>query len=132
MSINRVFLRGFVGKTPEMFNGVAKFTMATEENYKDNNGNWIKKTEWHNIVAFGKTAERVMEKVRRGDMIAIDDGKLTHREYENKKGETVHSTSISIMNFEVLKKSDKYANQDKPPALEQQTFNPDEDSELPF
>ncbi len=132
MSVNKVMLRGFVGRTPELYNGMAKFTLATEENYKDNNGNWIKKTEWHNIIAFGKTAERAMEKIRKGDMIAIDDGKLSHREYENKQGQKIQTTGIVITNFEVLKKSDKYANQDKPPALEQQTFNPDEDSELPF
>ncbi len=111
--VNKVLLRGFVGKNPEMYNGVAKFSMATEDSYKDDKGNWNKKTEWHNIVAFGKTAERVMEKVRKGDYLAIDDGKLSHREYENKQGQKVHTTSVQIMNFEVLKKNDKYANQEK-------------------
>ncbi len=132
MSINKVMLRGFVGRTPELYNGMAKFTLATEENYKDNNGNWIKKTEWHNIIAFGKTAERAMEKIRKGDMIAIDDGKLSHREYENKQGQKIQTTSVVINSFEILKKSDKYANQEQ--KLDAQPMEPifDEHEELPF
>ncbi len=110
MSINKCMLRGYVGKTPEMYSGTAKFTLATEESFKDNSGNWTKRTEWHNIVAFGKTAERAMEKIRKGDYLAIDDGKLSHREYENKQGQMVQTTSVVITNFEVLKKNDKYEN----------------------
>lgn len=106
MSINKVFLRGRVGKNPEQFSSVTKFSIATSENFKDQSGEWQERTEWHNIIAFGKTGENIMRKVRKGDLIAIDEGKLQTRKFE-KNGQEHYATSIVVNRFEILTKHDK-------------------------
>lgn len=102
--INKVFLRGYVGANPEQFGTITKFRLATDENWQDSNGTWQKKTEWHNCVAFGQTAERVFAKIRKGDIVAIDDGKIQTRQYDRKDGQKVYATSIVVNKFEVLNK----------------------------
>ncbi len=70
-SVNKVILLGNVGKDPEVRatpNGtmVANFSLATTERAKDQGGNWSDKTEWHNLVAFGKLAEIIRDYVKKG------------------------------------------------------------------
>ena len=78
--INRAFLLGHVGKDPDIrsTNGgaiVASLSLATGERQKDGQGNWQDKTEWHNLVAFNRTAEIIRDYVRKGSQLMIE-GKI--------------------------------------------------------
>jgi single-strand DNA-binding protein len=95
---NRVQLIGHVGNDPEIktFEGgkkVVNLTIATNDNYKNDKGEKVEQTEWHKVVAWGKTAEVIEKYVTKGKEIAID-GKLTHRSYEDKNGEKRYVTEV--------------------------------------
>jgi single-strand DNA-binding protein len=95
---NKVQLIGNVGNAPEIKNlesgkKVASFSIATNEFYKNSNGEKVQNTQWHSIVAWGKTAEIVENYVGKGKEIAIE-GKLTSRSYETKDGEKRYVTEI--------------------------------------
>ncbi|PIB37855.1 single-stranded DNA-binding protein [Maribacter sp. 4G9] len=95
---NKVQLIGNLGQDPEiitMENGtkLAKFSLATTESYKNAKGEKVDDTQWHNIVAWGKTAEIVENYLLKGKQVAVE-GKLTHRSYETKEGEKRYITEI--------------------------------------
>ncbi|MFQ3173069.1 MAG: single-strand DNA-binding protein [Flavobacterium sp.] len=95
---NRVQLIGHVGNDPEIktFDGgrtLANLTIATNDSYKNDKGEKVEQTEWHKVVAWGKTAEIIEKYVTKGKEIAID-GKLTHRSYEDKNGEKRYVTEV--------------------------------------
>jgi single-strand DNA-binding protein len=95
---NRVQLIGHVGQDPEIKNldggkKVANFTIATNDSYKNEKGEKVEQTEWHKVVAWGKTAEIIEKYVTKGKEIAID-GKLTHRSYDDKNGEKRYITEV--------------------------------------
>lgn len=95
---NKVQLIGNLGKDPEVIeleNGgkLAKFSIATNENYKNAKGEKVTDTQWHNIVAWGKTAEIVENYLTKGKEVAVE-GKLINRSYENKEGEKRYVTEI--------------------------------------
>ena len=95
---NKVQLIGNLGNDPEIINlesgkMLAKFTLATNESYKNNKGEKITDTQWHNVVAWGKTAEIIEKYVTKGKEIAIE-GKLTSRSYETKEGEKRYITEV--------------------------------------
>ena len=95
---NKVQLIGNLGNDPEIVNldsgkKLAKFSIATNESYKNTKGERVTDTQWHNVVAWGKTAEIVENFVTKGKEIAIE-GKLTSRSYETKEGEKRYITEI--------------------------------------
>jgi len=95
---NKVQLIGNLGNDPEIVTldggkKLAKFSIATTENYKNAQGEKVEDTQWHNIVAWGKTAEIVENYLTKGKQVAIE-GKLTHRSYETKEGEKRYITEI--------------------------------------
>jgi single-strand DNA-binding protein len=95
---NRVQLIGHVGNDPEIktFDGgrtLVNLTIATNDSYKNDKGEKVEQTEWHKVVAWGKTAEIIEKYVTKGKEIAID-GKLTHRSYEDKNGEKRYVTEV--------------------------------------
>ena len=95
---NTVRLIGNVGMDPELKtltngNTVARFSLATSEGYINKEGEKVIDTQWHRIVAWGKTAQLVEKICRKGNRIAID-GKLTNRSYEDEKGEKKYITEI--------------------------------------
>jgi len=97
---NKVQLIGNLGNDPEIITlesgkKFAKFSLATNENYKDANGEKQTKTDWHNIVAWNKTADIIEKYVTKGKEIAID-GKLTNRSYETKEGEKRYITEVVV------------------------------------
>ena len=97
---NKVQLIGNVGNEPEITNlesgkKVAKFSIATNEFYKDSKGEKQQDTQWHNIVAWGKIAEIVEKYVGKGKEVALE-GKLTSRSYETKEGEKRYVTEVVI------------------------------------
>ena len=95
---NKVQLIGHVGNDPEIKNleggkKVANFTIATNDSYKNDKGEKVEQTEWHKVVAWGKTAEIIEKYVTKGKEIAIE-GKLTHRSYDDKNGEKRYITEV--------------------------------------
>ncbi len=95
---NRVQLIGHVGNDPEIKNleggkKVANLTIATNDSYKNDKGEKVEQTEWHKVVAWGKTAEIIEKYVTKGKEIAIE-GKLTHRSYDDKNGEKRYITEV--------------------------------------
>ena len=97
---NKVQLIGNLGNDPEIIildNGqkLAKFSLATNEYYKDADGQKQTKTEWHNLVAWNKTAELIENYVTKGKEIAIE-GKLTNRSWDDKEGNKHYTTEVVI------------------------------------
>ncbi len=98
-SVNKVILVGNLGRDPEVKytpNGVpvAKFSLATNERYKDKAGEWQDRTEWHNIVAWQRLAEIVGEYVKKGSKVYIE-GRLQTSSWEDKQsGEKKYRTEI--------------------------------------
>ena len=95
---NTVQLIGHVGQEPEIktFDGgkkVANITLATNEVHYKENGDKVEQTEWHKVVAWGKTADLIEKYVTKGKEIAIE-GKLTHRSYDDKNGEKRYITEV--------------------------------------
>ena len=95
---NTVQLIGHVGNEPEIVNldsgkKLAKFSVATNESYKNAKGEKITDTQWHNIVAWGKTAELIENYVPKGKEVGIE-GKLTSRSYEDKDGVKRYVTEV--------------------------------------
>ena len=74
------------------------FSLATNDYYKNNKGEKIQDTQWHNIVAWGKTAELMNNLLSKGSQVLVK-GKLTSRSYENKKGETRYISEIVANEF---------------------------------
>ena len=106
---NHVQLIGNVGQEPTITNlesgkKVARFSIATNEFYKNKNGEKEQNTEWHTVVAWGKTAEIVENYVKKGSEIAIE-GKLTNRSYDNKNGEKQFITEVLVNSILLLDKN---------------------------
>ncbi len=105
---NKVQIIGNVGNDPEIktFDGgkkVANLTIATNDSYKNDKGEKVEQTEWHKVVAWGKTAEIIEKYVTKGIQIAIE-GKLTHRSYDDKNGEKRYITEVVVNDVLLLGK----------------------------
>ena len=95
---NKVQLIGNLGNDPEIITmdsgkKLAKFSIATNESYKNAQGEKITDTQWHNVVAWGKTAEIIEEYVTKGKEVAVE-GKLTTRSYDDKEGNKRYMTEV--------------------------------------
>ena len=95
---NKVQLIGNVGQEPTITNlendrKVARLSLATNETYKNAKGEKVTSTEWHTIVAWGKTADIIEKFVDKGKEIAIE-GKLTSRSYDDKEGVKRYVTEV--------------------------------------
>ena len=105
--VNKVILLGNVGKDPEIRTtaggmNVASFSLATAERTKDQTGNWTDKTEWHNLVAFGRTAEIVRDYVKKGTQLYIE-GKIQTRSWDDKEsGQKKYRTEIIVNEMNLL------------------------------
>jgi len=105
--VNKVFLLGNVGKDPEIRTTaggmtVASFSLATAERAKDAQGNWADNTEWHNLVAFQRTAEIVRDYVKKGTQVFIE-GKIQTRSWDDKEsGQKKYRTEILINELSLL------------------------------
>ncbi len=99
-SVNKVILIGTLGKDPELKytpqgTAVAKFSMATNESFKDKqSGEWKERTEWHNIVCWQRTAEVASEYLKKGRKVYIE-GRLTTRSWDDKEtGQKKYMTEV--------------------------------------
>ena len=106
-SVNKVILVGNIGKDPEVRytpSGVAlaKFSLATNERFKDKSGEWQDRTEWHNVVAWQRLAEIISEYVHKGDKLYIE-GKLQTSSWEDRQsGEKRFRTEIVARDIVLL------------------------------
>ncbi|MEO6190856.1 MAG: single-stranded DNA-binding protein [Saprospiraceae bacterium] len=105
--LNKVLLIGNLGKDPDIRtseSGVsrANFTLATNENYKDRNGDWQKSTEWHDVVLWRGLADR--SKTLRKGMLVYIEGKLTHRKWVDKEGKEHYSAEVTVDMLKILEK----------------------------
>jgi single-strand DNA-binding protein len=105
---NKVQLIGHLGNDPEIktLDGgkkLANFTLATNESYKNDKGEKVEETQWHRLVAWGKTADIIEKFVTKGKEIAIE-GKLTHRSYDDKNGEKRYVTEVVVTEVLLLGK----------------------------
>lgn len=106
MSVNRVILVGRLGRDPETRytssgQAVANFSVATDESYKDRNGERQKRTEWHKIVVWGKQAEIAQQYLKKGSLVFIE-GRIQSREWQDKEGQKRTSFEIVANNFRML------------------------------
>lgn len=109
--VNKVILIGNLGRDPEVryLEGnvaVAKFSVATNESYRDKkSGEWQTITEWHDVVAWRNLAERAEKQLKKGSQVFIE-GKLTHRKYQDKDGNDRYVTEVVANSFRVLDRRD--------------------------
>ncbi len=108
--VNKVILIGNVGKEPEIRHlesgsALARFSLATNESYKDKNGEWQQVTEWHNIIMWRALAERVERSVRKGSTLYLE-GKLTTRKWQDSDGNDKYTTEVVANTFRILDKRD--------------------------
>jgi len=99
--------------------------MATSERYTDKSGQKQEKTEWHNLVVFGKLADIVAKYVKKGDKLYVE-GSITTRKWEDKEGNTRYTTEVKVRDLTMLGGGEKKATQ--PAAV---AVGEDED-DLPF
>lgn len=106
--VNVAILIGRLGKDPEVRytqdgSMVTSFSLATDEKWKDKNGDYQQKTEWHNIVAFGKLAEICGNHLSKGSLVFVD-GKISTKQWEDKDGVKRYKTEIIIGEMKMLEK----------------------------
>jgi single-strand DNA-binding protein len=105
--INKVILIGNLGKDPEVKylpsgSAVCNVTMATSENWKDKeSGEKKERTEWHNVVFFGKVAEIAGEYLRKGSQVYVE-GSLRTRKWQDKEGKDRYTTEIVVSDMQML------------------------------
>lgn len=104
---NRVNLIGNLGQDPELKNlengkKVAHFTLATSDEFKNSDGQKVKETTWHNIVAWNGLADLAGRYLKKGGQVAVE-GRIVYRSYEDKKGMTKYITEIVINEMLMLR-----------------------------
>ena len=104
--LNKVILIGRIGKDPDIHtfdDGTKKisFSLATTESYRNNSGDWVDQTEWHNIVGFRYLADK---SVAKGDLVYVE-GKIKTRKYTDREGNDRYITEIIADKINILVRS---------------------------
>jgi single-strand DNA-binding protein len=132
-SVNRVMLAGHLGGDPESrFTpsgaAVTNFTMATNETFKNSDGEYQDRTEWHRCVLWGKSAEVAGELLKKGQLTYVE-GRLQTRSWEDKNGVKRYTTEVVCDNFTMLgRRSDKQGGNSQSP----DGGSPKDEDDLPF
>lgn len=113
--VNKVIIVGRLGGDPEVrftpqCHAVANFTVATSENWKDQQGNKQEKTEWHRIVLYRKLAEIAGQYIRKGSNVYLE-GKLQTREWQDQQGQKRYTTEIVCHEMQMLDSKPQGGNQ---------------------
>jgi single-strand DNA-binding protein len=142
MSVNKVILVGNVGRDPEIRHldkgvAVARFSLATTENYTSKTGEKVSNTEWHNIVAWRGLAELMEKYVKKGSQLYIE-GRLRTSSYE-KDGVKHFTTEVNADSIQLLGKRDSAVENGSPAnvseslsTVNEPDFSQPEDDDLPF
>jgi len=109
--VNKVTLIGRLGKDPEVRiletgTNIAKFSLATDESFKNKKDEWQTLTEWHNIIMWRDMAERAGRLLKKGYLVYIE-GKLTSRSWQDENGTTKYITEVRANSFRLLKSETK-------------------------
>ena len=139
MSVNKVILVGNLGRDPEMRHtqqgrAVANFTIATNERWKDRDGQQQERTEWHRIVVWDRLAEICVEYLSKGRQVYIE-GRLQTREWEDKEGNKRYTTEIVASTMQMLGRrgeSGDYAGGSGSSALDSPPGPSGPDDDIPF
>lgn len=107
---NKVSLIGRLGTQPEVVKlesgaTLVRFPLATNERYKNKEGEWKENTQWHNITVWGKVAELASRLMKKGQEVAIE-GRLVNSSFETKTGEKRYATTVNLSDFLVLSGND--------------------------
>lgn len=105
-SLNKVMLIGRLGQDPEVRytqsnTAVATLNIATSERYKDGNGEYQEKTEWHRVVAWGRLAEICQQYLHKGSLVYIE-GPLQTRQWEDNQGQKKYTTEVKALQMTML------------------------------
>jgi len=111
-SVNKVILLGNVGKDPEIRSTasgtiVATFGLATSERFQDAQGNWQDRTEWHNLVAFKRTAEIIRDYVKKGAKLYVEGSLRTSNWDDKQSGQKRYKTEIIVSDLSLLSGRDE-------------------------
>jgi single-strand DNA-binding protein len=111
-SVNKVILLGNVGKDPEIRSTpsgtmVATFGLATSDRYQDPQGNWQDRTEWHNLVAFKRTAEIIRDYVKKGSKLYVEGSLRTSNWEDKQSGQKRYKTEIIVSDLSLLSGRDE-------------------------
>ena len=109
-SLNKVLLIGNLGKDPEVRytasgTAVASFSLATSEKFKNKEGEWEERTEWHNVTLWGRLAEIAGEYLGKGKTVYIE-GRLQTRKWQDKDGKDRYTTEIVGEKMQMLSRKD--------------------------
>ncbi len=144
--VNKVILIGNLGQDPELrYTGsgtaVCNMRIATTESYKDSNGEWVEKTEWHNVVAWARLAEICNEYLRKGSQVYFE-GSLQTRSWDDRDGNTRYTTEIKAREMLMLggREGDSGGGssngftkkKEEPAGVENDDFSFEPDDDLPF
>ena len=135
--LNKAHLIGRLGKDPEVRylpdgSMVTTFSVATDEQWKDKNGEKVQKTEWHKIVTFRKLAEICGQYLTKGQLVYLE-GKIQTRAWDNKEGQKQYSTEIVADQMKMLSSGDKKKDEGKaPPQQKQESTAPTPEEDVPF
>lgn len=123
---NKATLIGNIGKEPELKKmgevSYCAFTLATNKSYKDKNGEWQTKTEWHNIVVWRNHAEYAANNLKKGNL-ALIEGEITTRSWEDNQGVKKYTTEIVAEKVKLLERRAK---------LEESLIPEEHPGDLPF
>jgi single-strand DNA-binding protein len=136
MSVNKVILVGNLGRDVELRHtpggaAVAKFSVATNEKWKDKSGQLQEHTEWHNIVAWGKLAEFCGSYLSKGRQIYVE-GTLRTRTYDDEKGNKRYFTEVRAQTIQLLGPKPAAAEGTSGGPAGGPEFPPDNEDEIPF
>ena len=135
-SVNKVILIGNLGRDPELRytkdgKAVANFTVATNDRWRDREGNSQERTEWHRIVVWDKQAESCAQYLQKGRSVYIE-GRLQTREWEDKEGQKRQTTEIVAQQVTFLGSRDAGARSASAPAQPGPEPAPAEGDDIPF
>ena len=142
-SLNKAMIIGRLGQDPEVRytqsnTAVANMSIATSERYKDSTGEWKENTEWHRVVAWGRTAEICQEYLKKGSLVYIE-GPIQTRQWEDKDGQTRYTTEIKALTMTMLDSKGSNGASEKPDKSQPVASNDDLgdilediDDDLPF
>lgn len=135
MNVNKVIIVGRLTRDVELKygqsgNGVAKLNIVTSENYKDKDGNWQDRAEFHNVTVFGTTAEKCANNLHKGSTVYVE-GKLATNKWTDQSGQTKYQTQIQAQIVQFDKQRDD-AQHPAPQQRQSRADMPQEQEDLPF
>ena len=126
MKLNRVTIGGRLGADPELKTGnVVSLALATDDGYKDKDGNKVERTNWHRVACFGKLGETIKKFCKKGDQIIIH-GRIEYKQHEEKWYTSIIAQDFTFVSSPKRDEGEYHNNPDPIPA------HIGEDDDLPF